>query len=473
MDGIHIDPNKIEAVKNWKALESPTEVRSFLGLADMDLFNLIRASNPTKVKTGTRPRAAHEVPLLTVTASRVIEIEDPAVATDSFGVPATIERSPLDFANENPSQQSTGGNGTEDQSQEAVATEVPPPENVTTTRVDPEAAQAEGIAAAGPHMIKERRKRGNDWSTIGGKSLAVAGLGMGSTCLVPTSRDAPVDVNDPDPLSFTDPQSLSTTYIAQSSKGAATVRDPESENTSFTSMVGSPESIYRPEWGVTNSCLLDAPEACQDLVDHIAPPGYFSKLYHLHNDDFLKQYNINLAQQVAMGSQLRLRENEIKNLKTLLEAETDMKKIAKGKSAELGKELENLRVLFLDLHVSNDRVSQQVSTLQAQVTGEEKLKAAFEEFKQYENNRVEKRCAEIDAHLDTLSIDLTRRLKYEVEHGKANLSLEAIEAYDPEAEAKYIAALHAIKDLKYPMVNQLESEGCTDRCDNGLLTPRE
>nr|GFD30225.1 hypothetical protein [Tanacetum cinerariifolium] len=108
----------------------------------MDLFNLIRASNPTKVKTGTRPRAAHEVPLLTVTASRVIEIEDPAVATDSFGVPATIERSPLDFANENPSQQSTGGNGTEDQSQEAVATEVPPPENVTTTRVDPEAAQA-------------------------------------------------------------------------------------------------------------------------------------------------------------------------------------------------------------------------------------------------------------------------------------------------------------------------------------------
>ncbi|GJX35616.1 putative reverse transcriptase domain-containing protein [Tanacetum coccineum] len=32
-NGIHVDPSKIEAVKNWKALETLTEVRSFLGLA--------------------------------------------------------------------------------------------------------------------------------------------------------------------------------------------------------------------------------------------------------------------------------------------------------------------------------------------------------------------------------------------------------------------------------------------------------
>ncbi|GJS20519.1 putative reverse transcriptase domain-containing protein [Tanacetum coccineum] len=30
---IHVDPSKIEVVKNWKALRTPTEVRSFLGLA--------------------------------------------------------------------------------------------------------------------------------------------------------------------------------------------------------------------------------------------------------------------------------------------------------------------------------------------------------------------------------------------------------------------------------------------------------
>nr|GFB70108.1 putative reverse transcriptase domain-containing protein [Tanacetum cinerariifolium] len=32
-DGIHVDPSKVESVKNWKTLESSTEIHSFLGLA--------------------------------------------------------------------------------------------------------------------------------------------------------------------------------------------------------------------------------------------------------------------------------------------------------------------------------------------------------------------------------------------------------------------------------------------------------
>ncbi|GJY18342.1 putative reverse transcriptase domain-containing protein [Tanacetum coccineum] len=32
-NGIHVDPSKIEAIKNWKAPKTPTKVRSFLGLA--------------------------------------------------------------------------------------------------------------------------------------------------------------------------------------------------------------------------------------------------------------------------------------------------------------------------------------------------------------------------------------------------------------------------------------------------------
>nr|GEV24522.1 hypothetical protein [Tanacetum cinerariifolium] len=436
------------------------------------------------VKTGTRPRAAYEVPLFTVTASRVIEMEDPAAATDSSGVPSTIERSPLDFANENLSQQSTGP---KDQGQEAVAPKVPSLENVTTTGVAPKAGQAEGIAATGPHVVKERRKRGNDGidtntppkilrrdhddarpteSTHGGKSFAAIGLGMGSTRIVPASQGVPVDMSDPDPLSFADPQLRPTADVTQSSKGAAVAGDLKLENSSFTSMVGSPETIYRPEWGITNGCLLDAPEACQDLMDHIAPPRYFLELRHLHNDDFLKLYNVNLARQA--------KENEIKNLETPLEAETDMKKAAEGKSAELSKELETCGHFF-------------------------RSPTVFEEFKQYEDNRVEQRCAKMDARLDALSIDfdeelyphmltaiagrmwviehglrlavmkcdestelrqafadivsagvakgMSEGLKHGVEHEKTNLSLEAIEAYDLEAEAKYIAALHALKDL--------------------------
>nr|GEV27747.1 RNA-directed DNA polymerase, eukaryota [Tanacetum cinerariifolium] len=457
--------------------------RYFLGdevyptfLHDDDRGGLIRAPNLTKVKTRSRPRAVHEVLLLTVTANRVIEMEDPAATTDSSGVPFIIERSPLNFANEA---------GAADQG--TMAPEVPPPEDVPTTRGAPEAGQAEGVAAIDPSTVTESRKRGHDrvnanapskvfrrdhadprptGSTRGGKSFAAIELGMSSTRLVPVPESAPADVSDPNPLSFADPRSRHPADVAQSSQGTAAVGDPKSENASFTSVVGSPE-----------------------------------ELRHLHNDDFLRQYNVNLARQVAMGSQLRLRfeqeakllkksvaqvahrdkrvqdrEHEIKNLEALLKAEADMKKAAEDKNAKLSQELENMRALFSDL--------------------------------QYEDNRVEQRCAKMDARLDALSIDfdeelyphmltaiacrrwmighglrlamvkcseslelrqafadvvsagiakgMSEGLRHGVEHGRAQLDLEALEAYDPEAEAKYTAALQVLKILKYPLLDQLE-----------------
>nr|GEW99421.1 hypothetical protein [Tanacetum cinerariifolium] len=383
----------------------------------MDLFNLIRAPNPTKVKIGSRPRAAHEVSLLTMTANRVIEMEDPAAATDSSGVPSTIERSPLDFTNEV---------GASDQ--RGAAPEVPPPEDVPAANA-PEVGQAEEVAATDPSAATESRKRGHDGadvnapakvlrmdhadprpigSTREGKSLAAMELGMAST------RPA---------------------CVPESAPGTAAVGDPESENASLAFAIGSPESIYRLEWGVANGSMLDTPEACQDLVDLVAPSGYFSKLRHLHNNEFLRQYNVNLAQQVAMRSQLRLRfeqeakllrksvaqvarrdkriqarEHEIKNLEALLEAEAGMKKATEDKSAGLSQELKDMCARFLDLQVSNERLSQQVTTLREQVSGEEKLKAAFEEFKMYEDNPVEQRCAKMDARLDALSIYFDKEL---------------------------------------------------------------
>nr|GEV48123.1 hypothetical protein [Tanacetum cinerariifolium] len=441
-------------------------------LGDEIWICLIRAPNPTKVKIGSRPRAAHEVPLLTMTANRVIEMEDPVAATDSSGVPSTIERSPLDFADET---------GASDQG--VAAPNVPPPEDVPAASV-PEVGQAEEVAATAPFAATEGRKRGRDGadvnaptkvlrkdhvdprptgSTRGGKSLAAKELGMASTHPAPVPESALV--SDPDPLSFADPRSRHTANIAH---------------------------------------MLDTPEACQDLVDHVAPPGYFFELRHLHNDEFLRQYNVNLARQVAMGSQLRLRfeqeakllrksvaqvarrdkriqarEHEIKNLKALLKAEAGMKKAVEDKSAGLNQELEDMRARFSDLQVSNERLSQQVATLQEQVSGEKKLKATFEEFKRYEDTQVEQRCAKMDARLDALSIDFDEELyphmltaiaghKWVIGHGlrlaimKCGESLELRQAFTDVVSAWIAKGISeglrhgALKDLKYPLVDQLE-----------------
>nr|GEV03787.1 hypothetical protein [Tanacetum cinerariifolium] len=416
--------------------------------------------NPTKVKTGSRLRAPHEVPLLTLTATRIIEIDEPAAATDSSGVPSTIKRSPLDFAHEARASD-----------QRIAAPEMPPSEDVPATAAL-EAGQAEKTAATDPPAAPE------SWSSHGGKSLAAIQLGLASTVVV--LEEAPAGVSDPDPLSFADAPSCHPVDVAQSFQGVAAAGDPESKNASSAAEFGSSESVYRPEWVVSNGSLLDTPEACQDLVDHVAPPGYFSELRHMHNEEFLRQYNVNLARQVAMGSQLRLRfEQEAKLLR---------KSVAQ---------------------VRNECLSQQVATLQQQVSGEEKLKAPFEEFKRQQDERVEQRCAEMEARLDALSIDfdeelyphmltaiaghrwvigrglrlvvmkcgeslelrqafadvvsmgiakgLSEGLRHGLEHGQAQLSLESIEACDLEAEAKFVAAPQVLKDLKYPLVDQLES----------------
>nr|GEU95858.1 transposase (putative), gypsy type [Tanacetum cinerariifolium] len=459
---------------------------------DMDLFNLIRAPNPTKVKIRSRPRAAHEVPLLTMTANRVIEMEDPTASTDSSGVPSTIERSPLDFANE-----------AEASDQGTVALEVPPPEDVPATSRD-------GADANAPPKVlrKDHADPRPTGSTRGGKSLAAIELGMTSTrsALVPESATA--NVSDPDPLSFADPQSRHPADVAQSSQGTVAAGDPESENASFASADGSPESIYRPEWGVANGSLLDTQRLAKIWWTMSLLRVAIGSQLRLRFEQEAKLLRKSVAQVAHRDKRIQAREHEIKNLKALLEAKADMKKAAKDKSARLSQELEDMRALFSDLQVSNNHLTQQVATLQEQVSGEEKLKAAFEEFKRYEDSRVEQRCAELEARLDALSIHfdeelyphmitatagrrwmighglrfavmkcdeslelrqaftdvvsagiakgMNEGLRYGVEHGQAQLTLESIEAYDPEAKTKYIAALQALKDLKYPLVDQLK-----------------
>ncbi|GKE97970.1 hypothetical protein Tco_0021321 [Tanacetum coccineum] len=360
-------------------------------------------------------------------------MEDTTVASGSSETPSTLEKSPLDFANENPSQLITEGDGTEDQVQGELSCEIPPEENPTTTEVVLELEKE--VVAMGPCVNKRHRKRGSDeadanappkvlrkdhatvrpeQSTRGGKSLALMGLEAGSTFVTPATHEALAgakSVSDPNPLSYAKPQLHHERDTAQYSKipsgkmPTTEVQDLFSaeslelgKSTFILSGDRLPGGIYQPGWGVINNCHLDTLDACQDVVDHIASPGYFSELRHLPNADFLSQYNINLAWQVAMGSQLRLRfeqeasllekakakiarrdhriqvreeeikrldhevkslrtvevevhglRNRTKNLETLLEAEVDMKKTAEAKNAKLVKELESLRAQFSDL----------------------------------------------------------------------------------------------------------------------------
>nr|GEW01423.1 hypothetical protein [Tanacetum cinerariifolium] len=249
----------------------------------------------------------------------------------------------------------------------------------------------------------------------------------------------PSTFSDPDPLAFAD---------APSPHPADVIRS----------------SVYRPEWGVTNGSLLDTLEAYQDLV------AMGSQL-RLRFEQEAKLLRKSVAQAARREQRIQARESEIKNLEVLLEAEADMKRAAKEKSDGLIQELEKMRAQFSKLQVTNECLSQQVDTLQQQVSGEETLKAAFEDYKRQQDQMVKQRWVEMDAHLDAMSCTLicsqpsqavgiakgmSEWLKHVVEHGHAQRMIESLEAYDPEAEAKFAAALQSLKDLKLPLLNQLE-----------------
>ncbi|GJX81216.1 hypothetical protein Tco_0329365 [Tanacetum coccineum] len=439
-----VDERVFPTVVDWRtnALKDGTPVAGSYSVADvavlntrhMDLFNLISASNPTKVKTETRPYAAHEVPLLTVTANRVIDMGDAATTSESLRTPSTIEKSSLDFANEDPPQTIIERGRTEYQGQDGLSWEIPPVDNPMPKEVAPNLGKE--MAVMGPTINKRSHKWGKEdtganaprkvlrrdhdtsrltQSTLGGKSLAAMGLKTSSTF------SAPADMSDPDPLSFVKPQSYPERDVAY----------PESaKSVSILSGDGSPGGIYHPGWGVINSCRLDTPDACQDVVNHIAPPGYFSELRYLPNADFLSQYNMNLARKVAMSSQLRLSfEQDVRLLKKarakiarrdqrILMREEEIKKLNQEvkslKAVEV--EVHGLRIrtknleTLLEAEVNNDQLSQQVTNLQTQVVSEEKIKAAFEAFKKYKDDRVEQRCAEMDARLNKLSVDFDEEL---------------------------------------------------------------
>nr|GEX48773.1 transposase (putative), gypsy type [Tanacetum cinerariifolium] len=319
-----VDEKAFPTIVDWHTNASKDEMPSayfYLAVAvatlnTRHLFNLISALNPTKVKTGTRPCAAYEVPLLTATASRVIDMGDTAMASGSSGTPAAIKKSPLDFVDEDP-----------------------PP--LITERGDKATAKAilesgpeKEAAVMGPVVNKRRRKRGNE----GAKA------------------NVPPKVLRKDHVSSRPSQS---TLRGKSSRITLVAKDPDSEkSTSFTSMVGSP--------GI---CGMDA--RLDTLSIDFNEELYPHMLTAIAGRRWVIEHGLGLAVMKCAAST-------------------------------------KLRQVFAD--VVSDRIAKGMS----------------------------------------------EGLKHGVEHGKAKVDLATIKAYDHEADTKYVAVLHELKDLKYPLVDQLE-----------------
>nr|GEU88695.1 hypothetical protein [Tanacetum cinerariifolium] len=263
------------------------------------------APNPTKVKTGLRPRASHEVPVFTVITSRVINMEDPNAATESFGTPSIIEKS---------------------------------------------------------------RLRGGDCchgtpSTMGGKYLASMGLEAGSTFFAPAPQETHADVSDSDPLSYAKPPSnpeRPNLPIERPSREIQILRSlPPSPPLLGR---GGPYSTARVFLELRH--LLNDDFFGKYNINLVRQVAMGSQLRLRFEQDV--RLRKRATERIAKWEQrIQVREEEIKkldqkvqglrnqtsNLKTLLKAEADMKKAAEAKNVDITKELESLCAQFSDLQI--------------------------------------------------------------------------------------------------------------------------
>ncbi|GKD51975.1 hypothetical protein Tco_1280951, partial [Tanacetum coccineum] len=301
-------------------------------------------------------------------------------------------------------------------------------------------------------------------STLGGKSLASIGLEAGSTFFTPTTQETPGDtksVSDPDPLSYAKPQPhLERRCPVFQENG---YRDPhrkccyhEGARPDFCEESRVREIGLLPVRERVSRRYLSTRVGRDQQLPH-GYPGRMPRHGRSHSTARVKLLKKATAKIARQDQRIQAREEEIK---------------------KLDQEIKSLRAVeaeFSDLQVSNNQLSQQVSNLQAQVMGEEKIKAAFEELKKYKDDKVEQRCAKMDARLDKLSVDfdeelyphmltaiaglvkgMSEGLKHGIDHGKAGRDLAVVEAYDPEADRKYVKSLQDLRDLKYPLVDQME-----------------
>nr|GFB22204.1 hypothetical protein [Tanacetum cinerariifolium] len=194
-----------------------------------------------------------------------------------------------DFDNENPSPPMTEGKGTEDQAYETVAPEIPPPRKYACHRSCVRIKHRGGGFCYGTPFEQKLCRRVNDGADANAPPKTNLEQSMTQSFEILTENVATMEVQD--------------THSAESARSG--------KSTSSPSMVGSPEGIYQPGWGVTNSCCLDTPDAFQDVVDHIVAMGSQLRLRFEQEVRLLKKARAQIARR---GQRIQVREEEIKKL---------------------------------------------------------------------------------------------------------------------------------------------------------------
>ncbi|GJX38485.1 hypothetical protein Tco_0251788 [Tanacetum coccineum] len=290
--------------------------------AEMDLFAFINHVDPTKVRIGEREVTEGVVPLLQLTRVRVVpfaSVNDQGDVNVQGAGDDDVNEGDADAAEANQTERGehvvdVGGIDVvaNDEVQAIVADK---PQRVRKKKKAAAGASGSGLP---PKKLREYHGTSGIGANTGGKYLAALQSLLEGSTLLRLALWPQLLFSMPPPPVLT--AAVATTIIAGATSALIHKSDlagPSqpvgielSARSFYVSQDMDPKTlqqIYIPKLNVINDSVLDDPDVCRGMIDHLAPPGFFSQLRGMDYEQLLAEFNVGTARQVCFSAEIRFR----------------------------------------------------------------------------------------------------------------------------------------------------------------------
>nr|GEU96215.1 hypothetical protein [Tanacetum cinerariifolium] len=273
--------------------------------------------------------------------------------------------------------------------------------------------------------------------------------------------------------------------------GIRTVIDPDSNL----------QKVYVPQWNVTNGSCLDDGDVCREMDDEFAPPKFFASVRGMEHEQLFTEFNVGAARQMSLSAEVRMCvEYNIRERRRWNSIVEEKDALLKAKDEEIGslkaqlvlKEAKATEAIRLRAEASNFQVVEK--SLQSEVTALKECNNLLKIEKSGLDVTVadlpasvkvrEQEVADLDAmvtsvklqngnlvdqnstqYISTLGAAIGKAvekgtqdgLSAGITHGAEGRVLADVAAYNPPAEADYLASLQHLQSVNFSLIVELKS----------------
>ncbi|GKB94094.1 hypothetical protein Tco_0980231, partial [Tanacetum coccineum] len=226
------------------------------------------------------------------------------------------------------------------------------------------------------------------------------------------------------------------------------------------------EEIYVPEWTVTKGFEMNDGHLCANMIDHFTHPAFFKTVREMEHEQLFTKFNVSTARNLSLSSEVRMC------------AEYELE----ASSTDLREKLEMYEDLLKRLEEYQDNLMEPLRTRLAEIdTDFTRCCMRFQEsFHPHLLNVIAGRrwllthgmkllvvkCLNSNEYMEALGHAFGRAIEKGmqeglaagIEHGQAGRCLTDLEAYIPSAEDDFNAAIRELRDLNFPLLQELSTK---------------